>query len=167
MKIVSVIVSQLLGLALSISIGAQVLDDSKPVMTANLPEGEAVFTEEELKDYYEVYENEAVKYLRKVFDRYLKNPKSTDSETEHLQPIPKEYFESKFTVLSRNPDMFGNTHLMILFVDKPDKVFVASIYTGGDFRLGRFAEDSRFTKEDIRRLKIRYRRFLEDKKHVM
>ena len=69
--------------------------------------------------------------------------------------------------MSRDPDFLGNTHVMLIFVDKPDKIFVASVYTGNGYRLDRFAVDARFNDEDIRRLKIRYRKFLADKVHAM
>jgi hypothetical protein len=154
-------------LVLVVCVCAQEDKSAKPNMTANLPEGEAVFSEADLKDYYLVYQNKAVQHIRSVIERYLKNPKKLDDETEHLKDIDSSYLKSKFTVLSRDPDVFGNTHVMLIFVDKPDKVFAASVYTGNGYRLDRFAADERFNNEDLRRVRVRYRKFLEDKVHVM
>ena len=155
------------GAALTLNVSAQSPTVQKPNMMANVPEVEATFTEDELKDYYIVYENKAVKHIRTVIDRYVKNPKKTDDETRHLKAIDKAYLNSKFNVLSRDPDMFGNTHVMLIFVDKPDKVFDAVVYTGGEYRLDEFTVDTRFNDEDMRRVRIRYRKFLEDKRHAM
>ena len=139
----------------------------KPNKMANVPEKEAEFTEGQLKDYYIVYENDAVKYVRKVIERYLKNSPKTDNETINLKGVDKAYLKSKFNVLSRDPDMFGNTHIMLIFVDKPDKIFIASVYTGGELRLDRFALDTNFNDEDMRIIRIRYKKFLDDKIHAM
>ncbi len=83
-----------------------------------------------------------------------------------MKKIDKQYLKSKFTVLSRNPDMFGNVHIMLVFSDKPDKVFLTTVYKT-NLRLDRFEEDKSFNEEDLKRIKIRYRKFLEDKKHAM
>ena len=156
--------------AFAISTSAQNEQGSKPNMMANVPEGEAVFTDTEIKDYYLVYENKTVKHVKTVIERYLKNSPKLDDETEHLKDIDKAYLKSKFNVLSRDPDMFGNTHIMLIFVDKPDKVFTASVYTGGpggEFRLDRLEVDKRFNGEDLRRIRIRYKKFLDDKIHTL
>ncbi len=151
---------------MSFVISGQSNDNPKKEQDSKIPEGEAAFTEEQLKDYYIVYENKAVKYLRTVFNRYLRKPKSADEETILLKGS-EIYIKSKFIVLSRDPDVFGNSHITLIFSDKPDKVFIATVYTGGDLRLDRFQQENRFNEEDLRRLRIRYRRFIEDKKHSM
>lgn len=142
-------------------------DSSKKSQEPKIPLGEAAFTQEQLEDYYKVYENDDVKYLRKVFNRFLAKPLiKNDEEINVLKKTDRQYFKSKFTVLSRNPDMFGNVHITILFLDKPDKVFLATVYKT-NLRLDRFEEDKGFDEEDLKRIKIRYRKFLEDKKHAM
>jgi hypothetical protein len=142
-------------------------DSSKKSQGSKIPQGEANFTREQLKDYYKVYENDDVKYLRRIFNRFLAKPLTkNDQEINLLKKIDKQYLKSKFTVLSRNPDMFGNVHIMLVFSDKPDKVFLATVYKI-NLRLDRFEEDKSFNEEDLKRIKIRYRKFLEDKKHAM
>ena len=154
-------------LVLATTLSAQPPTSQKPNMMANVPETEATFTEEQLKDYYLVYENKAVRHVRTVVDRYLTNPKKPDDETANLKSIERGYLTGKFNVLSQNPDMFGNTHILLIAVDKPDKVFRAIVYTGNGFRLDLFEVDSDFNIEDMRRIRIRYRKFLEDKKHAI
>ena len=139
----------------------------KPNMMANVPDTEANFSEADLKDYYLVYENKAVAHVRAVLDRYLKNPSKLDNETENFKGLEKGYLNSRFNVLSQDPDMFGNTHILLVAVDKPDAVFQAIVYTGNGYRLDHFAKDDRFNEEDMRRIRIRYKKFLDDTKHSL
>lgn len=148
-------------------IPAVALFQEKPRMMANVPETEATFTKDQLEDYYRVYENKAVKYIRTVVDRYLKNSKKTDRETEIIAKTDRAYLTGKFNILSQDPDWFGNTHILLISVDKPDKVFKAIVYTGGDLRLDYFQADNNFNSEDMRIIRIRYRKFLEDTKHSL
>ena len=161
-KKIGVFGTLMIGLVLVMKISAQLPTSHEPNMMADVPEAQASFTTEQLKDYYIVYENKAVKHVRTVIDRYLKNPKKIDDETKNLRAIDRTYLKSKFNVLSRDPDFLGNTHILLVFVDKPDRVFLADVYTGGELRLDRFVVDERFNDEDMRRLRIRYRKFLED-----
>ncbi len=144
----------------AISLGSLVFaQDSK------IPLGEASFTKEQLADYYKVYKNTDVRYLRKVFNKFIAKPLTkNDEEIDLLKKFDKKYFKSKFIVLSRDPDLFGNNNILMIFLDKPDKIFLASVYKN-DLRLVIFEEDKSFNKEDLRRVKIRYRKFFEDKKH--
>ncbi len=134
---------------------------------ANVPATEAAFTKEQLQDYYLVYQNNAVKHIRTVVDRYLKNPKKLDDETEILKKVDKAYLTGQFYVLSRNPGIFGYTNILILAANKPDKVIKAAIYTGGELRLDYFEIDPEYNAEDMRIIKIRYRKFFEDTKHSL
>ncbi len=140
---------------------------SKPNMMANVPQEEASFSEDDLRDYYLVYQNKAVKHVRAAADRYSRKPGKGDDETLLLTKVDKAYLAGRFNVLSQNPDLFGNTHILLISVDKPDKVFKAIVYTGGDLRLDYFQADSNFNDEDMRIIRIRYRKFLVDTKHSL
>jgi hypothetical protein len=122
-----------------------------------------------MKDYYLVYKNADVRYLRRVFDGYLRGARVTEEEAESLGKWDKAYYRSKFVVLSRDNNTFGGTFITIMFQDRPDKVFVAWVYPEGSRRrlTLKGLDLGRFTEEDIRRMRIRYRRFLEDKVHAM
>lgn len=81
----------------------------------------------------------------------------------------KEYFRSRFIVLSRDGNTFGGTLITILFQDRPNKVFVAWVYPEGtnkNLTLKGF-DAGDFNDEDIRRIKIRYKKIMEDKSHAM
>src|SRR5947207_3995619 len=143
---------------LIVNVGAYSQD--KPNMMADIPVTEADFTKEQLKDYFVVYQNKAVRHVRVVVDRYLSNPTRADDETEKLKNVNKEYLTGKFMVLSQEPDVFGNTNILLVAVDKPDKVFYALVYTGNGYRLELFEFDNRFNQEDMRRIQIRYKKFL-------
>jgi hypothetical protein len=136
---------------------------------SNIPAEEAHFTPEQMKEYYRVYKNADVHYLRKVFDAYLRGAGVREDESKWLSQWDKDYYRSKFVVLSREDNPFGGTLITIMFQDRPDKVFVAWVYPEGGQRklaLRRFELDQ-FSEEDIRNMRTRYRRFLEDKAHAM
>jgi len=136
---------------------------------SRIPDGVAQFTPEQLKNYYLVYTNSDVKYLRTLFDAYLKGEVGTDEEYTILDQWNKNYYRSKFVVLSRNRNTFGGTLITILFQERPDRIFVAWIYpediegklTLRGFDLGNFSD------EDIRRTRVRYRELVEDTQHSM
>ncbi len=137
--------------------------------TSKIPAEEAHFTAEQLEDYYLVYNDSDVRYLRKVFDAFLHGVPGRKEEFELLRRWNKDYYRSKFVVLSRDNNELGGTFITIMFQDRPDKVFVAWVYREGDRRrltLKGFSP-GKFNEEDIRRIRIRYRRFLEDKVHAM
>ncbi len=140
--------------------------DSK---ASKIPEGEAQFTEKQLEQYYLVYKNSDVRYLRTLFDAYLNNSGGTAQELQPLHKWSKDYFRSKFVVLSRANGMFGGTWTTILFQDRPDKVFSAWVYAEGDKKklVLRAFDDAKFSDEDIRRTRIRYKKLIEDKEHAI
>jgi hypothetical protein len=142
------------------------VQDSKK---SKIPEGEAQFTPEQLEQYYLVYKNPDVRYLRTLFEAYLKGSRVTAEERQVLDKWDKVYFRSKFIVMSRNPNTFGGTLITILFQDRPDKVLVAWVYPeGANKNLAlRKLEAADFSDEDISRIKVRYKRLIEDKVHVM
>ena len=137
--------------------------------TSRIPDGEAQFTQQQLEQYYLVYKNPDVRYLRTLFDAYLNKSGGTEEEHQQLNKWNKDYFRSKFMVMSRENNTFGGTLITILFQDRPDKVFVAWVYPEGSNKqltLRKF--DLRdFSDEDIKRIKVRYKRLIEDKVHAM
>jgi hypothetical protein len=136
---------------------------------SKIPEGEAQFTPEQLEQYYLVYKNPDVRYLRTLFDANLSDSGGTEKERQLLHKWNKDYFRSKFTVLPRENNRFGGTLITILFQDRPDKVFVAWVYSEGSNKrltLRRFGVGD-FNDEDIRRIRIRYKKLIEDRVHAM
>jgi len=137
--------------------------------SSKIPEGEAQFTHEQLEQYYVVYKNSDVRYLRSLFDGYLNSSGGTEQECQALSKWDKAYFRSKFIVMSRDVNTFGGTLITILFQDRPDKVFVAWVYPdGSDKKLAlRKLEAGNFSEEDIRRINVRYKKLIVDKVHAM
>src|SRR4051812_27344414 len=135
---------------------------------SKIPDGEAQFTSEQLKEYYLVYKNPNVRYLRNLFDACIGKAGGMKEECQMLSKWDKEYLRSKFVVLSLEANTFGGTLIKIIFQDRPDKVFVAWIYldSGKKLMLRRF-EVGEFTDEDIRRINVRYKKLLKDRIHAM
>ena len=136
---------------------------------SSIPAGEAHFTAEQLKDYYLIYTNDDVRYLRELFGAYLRKETGTKDEFNLLKKWGSDYYRSKFVVLSRDENTFGGTFITIIFQDRPDKVFVAWVYPEGSARklTLRGWDLGKFTDEDIKRIRVRYRKLLEDKQHAM
>lgn len=83
--------------------------------SSKVPRGEAQFTPEQLEQYYLVYKNSDVRYLRTLFDTFLSNSGGTEEERQQLQKWNKDYFRSKFMVMSRENNLFGGTLITICF----------------------------------------------------
>ena len=134
-----------------------------------IPEGEAHFTPDQLREYYLVYTDPDVRYLRTIFDAYLKGGTGHEGEFEFLKKWSSDYYRSKFMVCSRDQNPFGGTLITLMFQEKPDRIFVAWVYPSGQSqRLElRAFEPGNFTDEDIERARARYKSFLEDKDHAM
>jgi hypothetical protein len=147
--------------------GGNPADQSR--QTSKIPEGEVHFTPEQLQQYYLVYKNADVRYLRMLFDAYLQGASGREQEFQLLDKWNKSYYRSKFVVLSRDKNVFGGTLITIIFEDRPDKVFLAWVYPEGTektltlraFDLGKFSD------EDIKRIQVRYKKLLTDKIHCI
>ena len=135
---------------------------------STIPSEKAQFTPEQLKDYYRVYANADVRYLRKVFDAFLRGT-APESEADLLKLWSSDYYRSKFIVMSRDENTFGGTLVTIMFQSRPDKVFIAWVYPEGESRkltLRKF-DIREFTDEDIQHMRTRYAVLLADKQHAM
>ena len=141
-----------------------------PAATFELQEKPATeevnFTPEELKEYYKVYDAPDVKYLRIVFNAYLAGTRGKEKEYEVLRGFDKEYYKSKFIVLAVNGGILGGNFITIMFQDRPDKAFKAWVYKRGKYELRAF-EPAKFSEDVVKRIQVRYRKFLQDKKHAM
>ena len=133
-----------------------------------IPDGEAHFSPSELEDYYRVYENGDVRYLRRLFDAYLAGKSIDDDAARILRPWDRAYLRSKLIVMSRDESPFGVTFILLVAQDRPDRVLRAAVYkrSRAAFVL-RGLDDAGFSSEDVRKLRVRYRQFLEDKKHAL
>jgi hypothetical protein len=133
------------------------------------PNSQESFSQQELKEYYKVYSDPDVKHIRAVFNAFLSGKKLNSIEADALKNADKSYLKSKFVVLSHDPHLMGGSNITIMFQEKPDKIFKVWIYLGKGSRwqLRDFSESTSFSKEDIERIRERYRKFLEDKAHAL
>ena len=122
-----------------------------------------------MAQYYLVYKNPDVRYLRTLFDTYLGNEKGRDDEFMILKAWSSDYYRSRFVVLSRDQNPFGGTLITLIFPEKPDKIFIAWVYPDGSSRTLklRVLDPTKYTEEDVRRTRTRYASILDDKKHAM
>lgn len=117
----------------------------------------------------QIFTDPYVLHLRKALDGYLagtnegmsepdlviKPVKGDDKHVTGLDSFPKEYYQSKFVVISKADSLAGGKAINILFVDRPDKIFYTWVYLQGDgtYDLRGFRENTDFTKEDIEKIK--------------
>jgi hypothetical protein len=95
-------------------------------------------------------------YLRKLFNDYLAgsigqtNEDNRSSQFALLDKWDKSYYQSKFYVLLVEKAPMGGNLISILFHDKPDKIFVAWVYTlsDGGYEL-RGLDSAGLTEEEV------------------
>src|SRR2546423_13529632 len=79
--------------ALFLVCGVLLLTHMSPTQDSSgskIPDGEAQFTQEQLEEYYLVYKNADVRYLRTLFDAYLKNSGGAEQERQLMNKWNKE-----------------------------------------------------------------------------
>lgn len=139
--------------------------------------------DEKWKKWNEVYQDLFVIHIRKALNGYLNStnegmsdPNSVieplKDDKQHitgLSTFSKDYYKSKFIVLSIANNPFGGKQINILFQDKPDKVFWVWVYKpeGADYDLRGFQENTKFTKADIENFKNNNKTLLDDKEHAL
>lgn len=137
---------------------------------------------EELEEYYRVYENPYVLYLRKALDAYLANDSSDvnismaaveginmEDITSGLAAFDKEYYKSKFVVVTIDNSIAGGKDIQIIFQDKPDRIFYAWVYqlAGGDYELRGFNSKDDIEPEAMEVMVEFYEPLLFDKEHAL
>jgi hypothetical protein len=131
---------------------------------------EAVFTKEQLEKYYHVYKNPFVKHLRRALNIFLEGKKEAEVAFGPDTEKYSEYLKGKFIVLTINRALGGGCDMLIIFQDKPDKVFYAWVYKlageeGKDeYELRTFKEYDKVNAGDVVK---QYRKFIEDKEHSL
>lgn len=96
---------------------------------------------EELENYKQTYQDPYVIYLRQALDAYLAgtpelaniSPAAVEKNviaglTSGLDSFDKEYYKSKFIVLTISDGILGGQNIQIIFQDRPDQVFYAWTY---------------------------------------
>ncbi len=141
--------------------------DWKRRKISSLPPG-LTLTAKQLAQYYPVYKDPFVIHIRKTLDRYLVRPNVENEEFEELKEIDTDYFRSKFIVFSINPHLGGGKAIEIVFTDKPDTVFRVWVYRFAERGFGvRSFGVSESDPREMRRIRIRYGAFLQDRQHSL
>lgn len=90
-------------------------------------------SEQELNFNNEIKKDEFVSHLRKSFDKFLNgNISEEDDFSFENNSEYTEYIKSKFIVLSTDIAPGGGESIIILFKDKPDKVFYTWVYNDSE-----------------------------------
>jgi len=147
------------------SVAASVVQAQAPV---SIPREEAHFSPAQLRDYYRVYRNGDVRYLRTTFNAFLAGKALDEGVASILRAWDPAYLRSRFMVASREESQFGLTFILIVAQDRPDRVLRAIVYRRSDSRyILRRLEDAAMPAEEIQAMQIRYRQFLADTVHAM
>lgn len=130
---------------------------------------EIIFSKEDLEKYYKTYENPFTIAIRTNFDLYFAG-KLGENETvyENLKKY-EEYIKHKFIVLEAFEDTVGGLFFSIIFPEKDDKAFIASVYKVADenFELRIFEEEPKITPEEIKKYRIMFKFVYYDKQHCL
>lgn len=160
----------------------KIIETPKPTISGlNVPDNWKD-TSNNIEDYYRVYKNPTILYLRKALDAYLANDSSdiniSNAAVEKdsiegiisgLDSFDKEYYKSKFIVLTINKSVSVGVDIQILFQDKPDRIFYAWVYqlADGSFELRAFNSKEEMEQKAMKALQAEYKTFLEDKEHAL
>ena len=141
------------------------------------------FTEEQLESYYSSYSNPYVIHIRKALGGYLDgsnvgmdSPESVIEKGEingtptGLSSFDKDYYKSKFIVYAINNSIAGGKEIVIIFQDKPDKLFTAWVYKFGgeeEYDLRGFWQDLTYDEGKMAEIQQLYKNQLEDKEHAI
>lgn len=143
---------------------------------------ELEFTQEQLEQYYAVYQNPYVVHLREALNGYLNGTNQGIESPELVLPqqkindanaglesFSKDYYQSKFIVFAVNSSIAGGKEIAIIFQDKPDKLFNAWVYQLADntYDLRGFGKNKTFTPDKMVVISKQYARLLNDKEHAL
>ncbi len=145
-----------------LSINSFALDTATQPINGEIKE--VVLTQEEMKKYASVYRDPYVRHVRKAINNCHKKKYEGDDDCEAIKAIDQEYLKNKFIVLSCNQSLMGGRSISLISQKKPDKIFKVWVYRGDDDYQLRTINVEVLTDEQIRKIKIAYARFLQDKK---
>lgn len=172
MKTIYFILSIVVLLTFSCNSDSESQNILKDTIVENVKDVEEItFKQEQLEQYYKVYEEDYVIQLRTSFNNFLTGEITSNEEfaKENLEKY-QEYIKNKFIVLNYTGGLMGGMEMQIIFPSMPDKVFYAWIYKLEDsetYELRDFEIDSTYTEQDIKNLKIMYKTAFEDEEHSL
>lgn len=139
---------------------------------------ETANTNAALQSYYDSYKDPFVTQIRTTLDIYLKDPTSLSSllveksvgpenAKEGLDSFSSDYYKGKFVVIDIRNSVAGGKFIDILFLDKPDKVFLVWVYKleNGEYEMRAIAENPYYTQEKIDYYYKQYPQLFNDRSH--
>lgn len=157
-------------------------DNVAEIPAEEMTSEEIVFTDEQLQQYYAVYDDPFVKHVRVGLNGYLDGSNSGmldpsftiesregDGMTAGLESFDRAYYQGKFIVFALNDHLGGGKEVDLMFQDKPDRMFGAWVYNIGDdtYDLRGFWQKSDYTPEVMEEIRKDYGRYLADKEHAI
>lgn len=154
----------------------------QPKLTSNQDQSASIPNTATVEDYYSVYQNPFVIYLRIAFAAYSKGvPQVANIDSAAIQAskveniesgldnFDKNYYQSKFVVLTISDNERDGKDLQIIFQDKPDRIFYAWIVKDQSSEVGHsligFNSRTDITKETMDDLVETYKEQIQDKEH--
>ncbi|MCA9383195.1 hypothetical protein KC909_02410 [Candidatus Dojkabacteria bacterium] len=144
-------------------------------MIGNCTLEEAGFTARDVDILLEAYNDPFIIAVRDGLDNYLAGSSegigalaeegiNIEGIVDGLDNFDRSYYESEFMVYYVNNNALGGgKEITIMFVDQPDRLFIAWVYdlAGGDYEIRAF-RDPGFTTEEMEEIRGEVSCFLED-----
>ncbi len=143
-------------------------------------------SKKDIENYYNIYKNPYVIYLRQALNAYLAHDSSqacifqgaVDKRVDQgivtgLDAFSKEYYKSKFVVVTIDDNSENGKDIQIIFQDKPDRIFYAWVGKNPyeeDCLLGFNSKedfDKEENKENMKKLIEPYKPLIFDKEHAL
>ncbi len=136
----------------------------------------------DINQYYQVYNDPYVLYLRKALNAYLADTinevnvaeEAINKDKENglitgLDSFDKSYYRSKFVVFTINNNLAGGKDIEIVFQEKPDRIFYAWVYqlADGNYELRGFNSKENIDKEQMSKILEGYKDLILDKEHSL
>lgn len=137
---------------------------------------------EQIQQYYNVYKNPYVIYLRKALNAYLANDSSQacifqgavsgrvdKGIVTGLDSFDKNYYKSKFIVFTIDKDKENGENIQIIFQDEPDRIFYAWVGDNPykELCLLGFNSNENTDKKALREILDYYGPLIFDKNHAL
>lgn len=144
-------------------------------------------SQQQLQQYYALYENPYVLHLREILDVYLdgdlneesegiddyevvvEKGKRDDGNLTGLDSFDEDYYESKFVVILMVTTKEEGKVITIIFQEKPDKLFNAGVIETDEdeYELYGFWENIGLSDEQMTTLKEKYKELITDEEHAI
>lgn len=128
---------------------------------------EHVLTPEQMERYAASYKDPYVLHIRKVINNYLRGKPEGHDHYEDLRAVDQEYLKNKFVLLSFNDALMGGKEILLISQKKQDKIFRVWVFkTGVKYEVRSFDVEE-LSNEQVQKIKIMFKRFLQDKNHAL